>query len=83
MIFINFSLQYESDIDELYVYDGENVIGKILGVFYGVYLFLEEGIFFLFNYLFVMFRLDSKGLYVGFNVFYYGVSFLSKYFLIL
>lgn len=45
MTFTNFSLQYESDTDELYVYDGENATGKILGVFYGAHPPPEEGIF--------------------------------------
>lgn len=75
LIFTNFTLQYESGTDELYVYDGENATGKILGVFYGAYPPPEEGIFSSSNHLFVMFRSDSKGSYAGFNVSYYGVSF--------
>lgn len=82
MTFTNFSLQYESDTDELYVYDGENATGKILGVVYGAHPPPEEGIFSSSNHLFVMFRSDSKGSYAGFNVSYYGVSFPSKYSLI-
>lgn len=82
LIFTNFTLQYESGTDELYVYDGENATGKILGVFYGAHPPPEEGIFSSSNHLFVMFRSDSKGSYAGFNVSYYGVSFPSKYSLI-
>ncbi|PFX26315.1 CUB and sushi domain-containing protein 2 [Stylophora pistillata] len=77
LIFTNFTLQHESDTDELYVYDGENATGELLGVFYGAHPPPEGGIFSSSNQLFVIFRSDSKGSYDGFNVNYYGVNFRS------
>lgn len=77
-MFIDFSFQIEKNIDQLYVYDGENVIGKILDVFYGDYFFLKEGIYFFFNSLFVIFMLDKNDFYVGFSVYYDIVDDLGE-----
>lgn len=61
-------------MDELYVYDGENERDYLLGVFYGDYYLLEEGIFFIWNSLFLIFKFDDKDFYIGFSVFYCVVN---------
>lgn len=64
----------------IFVYDGENVKGKLLKVFYGDYYFLEEGICILLNWIFVEFKLDNVGFFYSFSVLYYGVNNLGEWF---
>lgn len=65
------------------MYDGENVIGIMLGVFNGSYFFFKDGIYFLLNCIFVIFKLDKNGFYIGIKVLYFGFNFLGKFCLFL
>ena len=68
--FTKFSLQNENNTDALYVYDGKNSTGEVLGVFYGGNPPSKEGIFSSSNQMFVIFRSDKNGSYTGFSAFY-------------
>ena len=72
LTFPDFSLQNENNTDALYVYDGKNSTGKVLGVFYGGNPPSKEGIFSSSNQMFVIFRSDKNGSYTGFSAFYCG-----------
>ncbi|KAJ7370799.1 hypothetical protein OS493_029789 [Desmophyllum pertusum] len=74
LMFTNFSLQNENNTDELYVYDGENTTGEVLGVFYGGHPPLKEGIYSSSNHMFVIFKSDKIDSYTGFNASYYSVD---------
>ena len=78
LIFTNFSLQNENNTDELYVYDGENATGEVLGVFYGDHPPPKEGIYTSSNHMFVIFKSDKTGSYTGFNASYYSVNISGK-----
>ncbi|XP_078352594.1 uncharacterized protein LOC144637401 isoform X1 [Oculina patagonica] len=69
-----FSQQDEDGIDELYVYDGENATGEVLGVFNGSHPPPKEGIYSSSNCVFVIFKSDKNGANTGFNASYYGVK---------
>lgn len=60
------------------MYDGKNERGYLLGVFYGNYFLLEEGIYFLCNSLFLIFKLDDIDFYIGFSVYYCVVFDICK-----
>jgi len=66
-MFTNFSLQSENDTDGLYVYDGENVTGVVLGVFYGGYPPPKEGVYSSSNHMFIIFKSDKNASYIGFS----------------
>ena len=68
--FTNFSLQNENNTDALYVYDGRDSSGKVLGVFYGGNPPSKEGIHSSSNHMFVIFISDKSASYTGFNAFY-------------
>ena len=68
--FSNFSLQNENNTDALYVYDGWNSNGKVLGVFYGGDPPSKEGIHSSSNHMFVIFISDKRASYTGFSAFY-------------
>ena len=72
-MFTNFSLENEKDTDELYVYDGENATGEVLGVFYGGDPPPKEGIFSSSNRMFVIFKSDKNISYTGFCASYNSV----------
>ena len=66
----DFSLQSENNTDSLYVYDGENATGEVLGVFHGGHPPPKEGINSLSSHMFVIFRSDKYVSYTGFNASY-------------
>ena len=68
--FTDFSLQSEKDTDALYVYDGENITGQVMGVFYGGHLPPKEGIYSSSNHIFVTFKSDNSASYTGFSALY-------------
>ena len=70
LTFTNFSLQNENNTDGLYVYDGENATGKVLGVYYGGHPPPKEGIYSSSNHMFVIFKSDKNGSYTGFSASY-------------
>ncbi|KAJ7370800.1 hypothetical protein OS493_029790 [Desmophyllum pertusum] len=74
LMFTNFSLQNENNTDVLYVYDGDNATGEVLGVFYGGHPPPKEGIYSLSKHMFVIFKSDKTGSYTGFDASYYGVN---------
>ena len=53
LTFTNFSLHDENNTDALYVYDGENATGEVLGVFYGSNPPPEGGIYSMTNQMFI------------------------------
>ena len=77
--FKSFSLQNEKNTDAVYVYDGENATGVILGVFYGGPPPPKEGICFSSNSIFVIFKSDNAGSYHGFKASYHGVNKSGKF----
>ena len=52
------------------MYDGENITGEVLGVFYGGHPPPMEGISSSKNHMLVIFKTDKNGSYRGFNAFY-------------
>ena len=80
LIFTTFDLQSEQNTDELYVYDGENVGGEVLGVFYGGHPPPSEGIYSSSNTMFLIFKSDKNDSYTGFSASYYAVDNSCKYF---
>ena len=83
LVFTNFSLQNESNTDVVYVYDGENKTGEVLGVFYGGHPPPQEGIFSLSNQMFLIFKSDKTDSYKGFSASYYAVNKSGKFCLLL
>jgi len=73
-MFTNFSLQRENDTDGLYVYDGKNVTGEVLGVFYGGHPPPKEGVYSSSNHMFIIFKSDKNASYIGFSA-----SFSASY----
>ena len=73
LMFTNFSLENENDTDELYVYDGVNATGEVLGVFYGGHPPPKEGIYSSSNRMFLIFKSDKTVSYSGFSASYYVV----------
>ena len=78
LMFTNFSLQNETNTDALYVYDGTNSTGKVLGVFYGGNPPSKEGIYSSSNHMLVTFKSDKSGFYTGFSAFYCEGTCSSK-----
>ena len=70
LTFTEFSLQNENNTDAIYVYDGENSTGEVLGVFYGSQAPPREGIFSSSNHMFVIFKSNKNGSYNGFSASY-------------
>ena len=79
-MFSSFRLQMKSNTDALYVYDGENETGEVLGVFYGGHPPPKEGIYSSSNRMFVIFNSDKTDSYTGFSVSYYSVKKTGNYF---
>ena len=79
LTFTNFSLQSDNNTDGLFVYDGENASGEVLGVFYGNHPPPEEGIYSSSNHMFVVFKSDRSGSYSGFKATYYTRPALGNY----
>ncbi len=63
-------MQNEKDTDELYVYDGEDATGKVLGVFYGGHPPPKDGIYSSSNRMFLIFKSDKTDSYTGFSASY-------------
>ena len=74
LTFASFILQKEINTDGLYVFDGQNTTGKVLGVFYGDHPPPVEGIYSSSNHMFVMFISDNNGSYTGFNASYNAIG---------
>ena len=73
LTFTHFSLQTEKNTDGLYVYDGQNTTGEVLGVFYGGHPPPKEGIYSSSNHMFVIFKSDNNSSYTGFSASYNSV----------
>ena len=78
LTFTNFSLQNENNTDSLYVYDGENSTGEVLGVFYGGYPPPKNGMYSSSNNMLVIFKSDKNVSYTGFIASYTAVNCLGK-----
>ena len=78
-MFTNFSLQHENNTDVLYVYDGKNSTGNMLGMYYGDHPPPKEGIFSSSNQMFLIFKSDKNESYTGFNAFYCENNCSSKF----
>ena len=79
LTFANFSLQSENNTDGLYVYDGENTTGEVLGVLYGGHPPAKEGIYSSSNNMFIIFKSDRGGSYTGFIASYSAVNSSGKF----
>ena len=79
LTFTAFNLQNENNTDALYVYDGENSTGEVLGVFYGNHTPLIEGINSSSNHMFLIFKSDKKISYTGFSALYKAVNCLGNH----
>jgi len=77
LTFSHFSLQSENNTDGLYVYDGENATGVVLGVFYGGHPPPKDGIYSSSNHMFVIFKSDKSDSYTGFSVSYNVTDYLA------
>ena len=71
LMFISFSLQADNNTDGVYVYDGDNAKGRMLGVFYGGHPPPKKGMYSTSNQMLVIFRSDNNGSYPGFQAFYH------------
>ncbi|XP_066019015.1 uncharacterized protein [Pocillopora verrucosa] len=74
LIFTRFSLQSENNTDAVYVHDGNDQTGNVLGVFYGGQLPPRNGIYSSSNSLLVIFRSDKNGSFYGFQASYSAVK---------
>ncbi|CAH3166652.1 unnamed protein product [Porites evermanni] len=79
LTFIAFNLQNENNTDALYVYDGENSTGEVLGVFYGNHTPPIEGINSSSNQMFLIFKSDKSISYTGFSALYKAVDCLGNH----
>ena len=79
LTFTAFNLQKENNTDALYVYDGENSTGEVLGVFYGNHTPPIEGINSSSNQMFLIFKSDNNISYTGFSALYKAVDCLSNH----
>ena len=79
-MFTSFSLQAENNTDAVYVYDGENATGEVLGVFYGGHPPPKDGIYSSSNHMFVIFKSDRNGSYAGFQASYHTLNCSRKFF---
>ena len=82
LIFTRFSLQSENNTDAVYVYDGNDQTGNVLGVFYGGQPPPRNGIYSSSNSLLVIFRSDRNGSFYGFQASYNAVKCFGKSLLI-
>ena len=80
VMFTSFSLQAENNTDVVYVYDGENATGEVLGVFYGGHPPPKDGIYSSSNHMFVLFKSDRNGSYAGFQASYHALNCSCKCF---
>ena len=78
LMFTRFSLQSENNTDAVYVYDGNDQTGKVLGVFYGSRPPPRNGIYSSSNSLLVIFRSDKNGSFYGFQASYSAVKCSGK-----
>lgn len=74
LIFTEFRLQNKINTDELYVYDGKDSKGEVLGVFYGGHPPPEKGMYSSSKHMFIIFKSDKNNSYTGFKASYFGVN---------
>ena len=79
LTFTNFSLQGENNTDVLYVYDGDNIAGVVLGEFFGGRTPPKDGVYSSSSHMFVLFKSDNKSSYTGFRASYSAVNSSGKY----
>ena len=79
LAFTNFSLQSENNTDALYVHDGENITGEMLGVFFGGHTPPKEGVYSSSNHMLVIFKSDNNNAYTGFHASYSALDSLGKF----
>ena len=79
LTFTFFSLQSKNNTDALYVYDGENITGAVLGVFFGGHTPPKEGVNSSSNHMFVIFKSDNNTSYTGFRASYSTLDILGKF----
>ena len=79
LIFTEFRLQNKINTDELYVYDGKDSKGEVLGVFYGGHPPPEKGMYSSSKHMFIIFKSDKNNSYTGFKASYFGVNISGKY----
>ncbi|XP_068715306.1 uncharacterized protein [Montipora foliosa] len=70
--FSNFSLHIQNETEKLIVYDGDDVTGMVLGVFYGSLLPPRKGIYSSSNHLLVIFVSNAIASLSGFNASYFA-----------
>ena len=70
--FSNFSLHIQNETEKLIVYDGDDVTGMVLGVFYGSLLPPRKGIYSSSNHLLVIFVSNATASLTGFNASYFA-----------
>ena len=75
LTFSNLSFHNQNDASKLIVYDGENVSGKVLGVFYGNLPPAWNELYSSSNHMLVMFVSNATDSYTGFNASY---SFIER-----
>ncbi len=78
LMFTSFSLQAKNNTDSVYVYDGDDIRGEALGVFYGGHPPPKEGIYSSSNSLLVIFKSDKNSSYPGFQAIYHSVNCSGK-----
>ena len=79
LTFTNFGIQSENNTDALYVYDGENITGEVLGVFFGGHSPPKEGVYSSSNHMLVIFKSDNNTSYAGFRAYYNAFNSLGKF----
>lgn len=67
-------MQSENNTDIIFVYDGANATGEVLGVFYGEHPPPKQGIQSSSNHMFVILKSDKNDTYAGFMATYRAVN---------
>ena len=78
MFSTRFNLQDENNTDAVYVYDGGNTTGEVLGVFYGGHPPPADGLYSSSNKMFVVFKSDNNKSFSGFKASYQALACSGK-----